>query len=72
MLFSEEMYNARDKFGYKFEVLHGYLFESEKIFKEYITDMYQFKENTPKGDAMYLISKLLMNSLFGSAQSALH
>lgn len=65
MLFSEEMYNARDKFGYKFEVLHGYLFESDTIFKEYITDMYHFKENTPKGDAMYLISKLLMNSLFG-------
>lgn len=70
MLFSEEMYNAQEKFGYKFEVLHGYLFESETIFKDYITDMYHFKENTPKGDAMYLISKLLMNSLFG--RFALH
>lgn len=58
------------QFGYKFEVLHGYLFESEQIFKKYITDMYKIKENSLKSEAMYLISKLLMNSLFG--RFALH
>lgn len=68
-MFSEEMYNA-EKFGYKFEIEHGYLFDSEKIFEEYITEMYKIKQNSDKTDAMYLISKLLMNSLFG--RFALH
>jgi hypothetical protein len=35
------------------------------IFDKYITDLYQIKENSAKGSALYLISKLLMNSLFG-------
>lgn len=69
MLFSEEVYNAQ-KFGYKIEVQYGYLFESEAIFEEYILDMYKIKQNSHKTDAMYLISKLLMNSLFG--RFALH
>ena len=64
MYFSEEIKNAR-KFGYKFKVLRGYRFEKAKIFKGYITELYSIKENSLKTDAMYLISKLLMNSLFG-------
>jgi len=34
MVFSEEMYNAM-KFGYKFEVLWGYTFESDYIFNKF-------------------------------------
>jgi hypothetical protein len=62
--FSEEIYNAM-KFGYKFEILRGYTFERKNIFKEYITDLYKIKKASNKDDPMYLISKLLMNSLYG-------
>ena len=34
-IFSEEMYNA-EKFGYKFEVLHGYTFNKGYIFTDFI------------------------------------
>lgn len=64
MMFSEEVYNAL-KFGYKIEVLRGYQFERAKIFKEYVHDMFAIKASSHKSDAMYLISKLLLNSLYG-------
>jgi len=62
--FSEEIYNAM-KYGYKFEILRGYTFERKNIFKEYVSDLYKIKESHSKNDPMYLISKLLMNSLYG-------
>lgn len=62
--FSEEIRNARE-FGYKFEILKGYTFERGKIFDGYINNLYGIKQDSHKADAMYLISKLLMNSLFG-------
>lgn len=62
--FSEEIKNAR-KFGYEFEILRGYTFDRAKIFEGYINNLYEIKQNSFKSDAMYLISKLLMNSLFG-------
>jgi hypothetical protein len=64
MIFSEEMNNAL-KFGYKFKILSGYLFEQDYIFTEYINDLYQIKKSHNKNEPMYLISKLLMNSLYG-------
>lgn len=64
VLFSEEMYNA-EKYGYKFNVLSGYLFNKSFIFNDYIDHLYDIKSNTPKSDPMYLISKLLLNSLYG-------
>lgn len=63
-IFSEEMYNAVD-FGYKFEVIKGYEFKKGYIFKEYINEMYNLRLQYPKGEAMNLIAKLLMNSLYG-------
>lgn len=63
--FSEEIYNARDNFGYKFKILRGYTFERGKIFDGYINNLYEIKLNSSKLEALYLISKLLMNSLFG-------
>lgn len=53
------------KYGYKFKILKGYIFERGNIFKEYILDLYRIKESHKPSDAMYLISKLLMNSLYG-------
>lgn len=63
-IFSEEMYNA-EKFGYTFKIHSGYQFEKALIFENYITKLYRVKANSPINSAMYLISKLLMNSLYG-------
>lgn len=62
--FSEEIYNAM-KYGYKFKILRGYLFEKGFIFREYVDDLYNMKRNSNKGSASYTISKLLLNSLYG-------
>lgn len=62
--FSEELFNAQ-KYGYKFEILEGYLFERENIFKDYVSVLHQIKQNTDKSNPMYLIAKLLLNSLYG-------
>jgi DNA polymerase type B, organellar and viral len=62
--FSEEIKEAK-KLGYKFKILRGYLFEKENIFKEFILDLSEIKENSSKGSANYTIFKLLMNSLYG-------
>jgi DNA polymerase type B, organellar and viral len=38
------MFNAM-KYGYKFNILRGYLFDQEYIFKYYITDLYEIKKS---------------------------
>lgn len=62
--FSEELENAR-KYGYKFKVYKGYLFNNENIFKDYVDELYKMKCNSISGDPEYMISKLLLNSLYG-------
>jgi hypothetical protein len=62
--FSEELYNAQ-KYGYNFEVLRGYIFESDYIFKGYVNDLYNLRLTYPKTDTMNYIAKLLLNSLYG-------
>jgi hypothetical protein len=64
MLFSQELYNA-EKYGYKFNILWGYVFESENIFKNYVDFLYAIRSQYPKSDPMNFITKLLMNSLYG-------
>jgi len=64
MLFSEEIYNAM-KFGYKFEVKWGYLFNSTVIFDDFVNDLYKIRLEYPKTDPMNMVSKLVMNSLYG-------
>jgi DNA polymerase type B, organellar and viral len=64
MLFSEEILNA-EKYGYKFEVLWGYTFNSEIIFKDYVDFLYNLRLNYPKSDPMNFIAKILLNSLYG-------
>jgi thiol-disulfide isomerase/thioredoxin len=64
IIFSEEMYNA-EKYGYKFKVLGGYLYDKKVIFKDFVESLYQIKSSVHKSDPMYLISKLLQNSLSG-------
>jgi len=62
--FSDELYNA-SKFGYKFKVKRGYLFEKGNIFNDYVNFLYNLKEKSKKGSPDYIISKLLLNSLYG-------
>jgi hypothetical protein len=64
MIFSEEMYNAM-KFGYKFEVLWGYTFESDLFFDKFVNDLYKIRLEYIKSDPMNYIAKILMNSLYG-------
>ncbi len=61
---SEELVNAT-KFGYTYEILEGYLFESAPIFKDYIDKLYNIKQNSTPNSPHYIISKMLMNSLYG-------
>jgi len=53
------------KFGYQFEILKGYQFDKGNLFKDYVIKMYDLRQEYPKGNAMNLIAKLLMNSLYG-------
>ena len=62
--FSDELYNA-SKFGYKFKVKRGYLFEKRDIFSSYVDSLYKIKESSKYGEPNYIISKLLLNSLYG-------
>lgn len=58
------MFNSL-KYGYKFKVLRGYLFEEGNIFGEFVDYFYKIKEKSHKHTPDYLISKLILNSLFG-------
>lgn len=62
--FSEEIVNAM-KYGYKVDIIWGYLFDKEYIFKEYVEQLYKIKQESTKDNPMYVISKLLLNSLYG-------
>lgn len=64
MYFSEEIKNAM-KYGYKFKVISGYLFKKRYIFNGYVDDLYKIKSNSDKNSPDYIISKLLLNSLYG-------
>ena len=63
-IFSKEMDNAI-KFGYQFEIIKGYEFQTGDIFSEYINTMYNLRLEYEKGQPLNLIAKLLMNSLYG-------
>lgn len=62
--FSEELFYSM-KYGYQFEILEGYLFGRENIFKDYVSVLHEMKQSSEKSSPMYLIAKLLMNSLYG-------
>jgi hypothetical protein len=64
MYFSEELKNAI-KYGYSFEVIWGYTFQKGYIFKDYVDSLYSLRLSYPKSDPMNLISKLLLNNLYG-------
>jgi len=51
--------------GASVSVTDGYLFDCETIFEGYVNQWYQVKRKAPQGDPMRIISKFLLNSLYG-------
>lgn len=64
MLFSKEIDNAI-KYGYTFEILWGYTFNKQIIFKDYVDSLYKMRLEYDKSNPMNYICKILMNSLYG-------
>jgi DNA polymerase type B, organellar and viral len=64
MIFSEELINA-EKYGYTFEILWGYTFKSEVIFKSYVDFLYNLRNQYDKSNPLNFIAKILLNSLYG-------
>lgn len=62
--FSEELKNA-EKYGYKIKVLKGWKFRGTNLFSIYVSGLYDIKLKSVPGTAWYIISKLLLNSLYG-------
>ena len=46
-------------------IKEGYIFEAKNIFKDYVSDLFKIKQSVNKSNPWYLISKILMNSLYG-------
>lgn len=51
--------------GYKIVPLKSYVFKAQKIFKDYVDMFYKIKKESKPNTAPYIISKLLLNSLYG-------
>jgi hypothetical protein len=62
--FSEEIKGAI-KLGCTFKVLRGFLFERQNIFKDFVTDINKYKENSERNSAEYIIFKMIQNSIYG-------
>lgn len=46
-------------------MLRGYLFDKDYVFTDYVNFLYKLKAESEKGTPNYMISKLLLNSLYG-------
>jgi hypothetical protein len=62
--FTEELKNAQ-KYGYTYEIVCGYTFQKQNIFRSFVSDLYKLKSSVDRTDPWYTISKLLMNSPYG-------
>lgn len=62
--FSEELKLALT-LGYQFEVLEAVLYERGYIFKDYVSTLYKMRQSFDKKDPRNMITKLLLNSLYG-------
>jgi hypothetical protein len=62
---SVDIENAKIK-GYEINIITGYFWEqSGYIFKDYIEEFYQMKQNAIKGTPAYNTAKLYLNGLYG-------
>ena len=64
MMFSEELKNAIN-YGYQIEVLWGYTFKTDIIFKDYVDFLYNLRCQYPSTHPLNFIAKILLNSLYG-------
>lgn len=64
MIFSHS-YDLAIKMGYKIDILWGYTFDKNFIFKDYVSDLYRMRLDYPKTDPMNYIAKICLNSLYG-------
>jgi len=64
MIFSHS-YDLAIKLGYKIEILWGYNFDKQIIFKDYVNDLYKMRLDYSKDDPMNYTAKILLNSLYG-------
>ena len=65
MYFTPELINARDKYGYKIDVVYAYKFNKGfDVFKEFVEHFYTLKSGD-SNPALKLIAKLILNSLYG-------
>lgn len=62
--FTEELKNAI-KHGYTFEMIEGYTYERNNIFKDFVNTLYQQRMSYSKKDPRNLICKLILNTLQG-------
>ena len=62
---SVDIESAKEK-GYKINVITGYYWEeSAYIFKDYMDEFFQMKQNATKGTPAYNTAKLYLNGLYG-------
>lgn len=62
---SAELSYARS-LGYDIEIIEGYVFpRKEKLFHDFITDLYKIRLTSPKNSVSDILAKLLMNSSYG-------
>jgi hypothetical protein len=64
MMFSEELKNAIN-YGYQIEVLWGYTFKTDIIFKDYVDFLFNLRSQYPSSHPLNFIAKILLNSLYG-------
>lgn len=65
-VFSSIELEASQRSGASFKVKKGVIFHvSKNIFKKYVSDLYHLKENSHSDSAMYLMTKLYLNGLYG-------
>lgn len=62
--YKDELENAL-KYGYKYQILEGYLFESTTIFTDFVNTLYKIKETSNPKSPEYTNVKLILNSVFG-------
>jgi hypothetical protein len=58
-----EYFNALK--DYNIKINHGYFFNSDTIFYDFVDDLYNLRLKYPKTDPMNMTCKLIMNSLYG-------
>lgn len=61
---SPEIQKAK-QLGCIIDIHFGYKFEKDKLFDGYVDALYEIKQKAKKGSVDYILSKLLMNSLYG-------